>query len=57
METENTGLPTFDYKIPSKFHIYHLEYCSDNQGQKKLTHLFKMGAFIKHLIHLLFHPF
>ena len=27
-----------------------------NQGQK-LTHLFKMGAFIKHLVHLLFHSF
>ena len=28
-----------------------------NQGQKKLTHLFKTGAFIKHLVHLLFHSF
>ena len=30
---------------------------SDNQGQKQLTHLFKTGAFNKHLIHLLFHSF
>ena len=28
---------------------------SYNQGQKSLTHLFEMGAFIKHLIHVLFH--
>ena len=32
-------------------------FLSYNQGQKWLTHLFKLGAFIKHLIHLLFHSF
>ena len=30
---------------------------SYNQGQKQLTHMFKTGAFNKHLIHLLFHSF